>query len=294
MKKALVLTCAVIMLAFIFTSQALAGDVVKIGILAKRGPQKCMKEFSALAKYLTKEVGSKFEIVPLKFVDISPACQNKTIDFLYANSWFYIKAKQNYGAQAIATVSNKIGGTMFGGVIFSKKSSGINTIADVKGKKVLCPKLSSAGGWLFQKYEFIKNGIYPEKDFASLGEAKKHDNVVLAVKAETVDVGCIRTNILEFMSEEGKIDISDFNIINKMNDNFPQLHSTALYPSWPMASLSYTDNSIIEKTAKALISLTSNSDAAKAAKIVGFVEPEDYSSLENILKELRMDPFTNQ
>ena len=51
--------------------------------------------------------------------------------------------------------------------------------------------------------------------------------------------GTVRTDTMERMEAEGKIKISDFKIINQMKDNFPFVHSTPLYPEWPIAAAAH-------------------------------------------------------
>ena len=63
----------------------------KIGVLAKRGAPKCMKQWGATAAYLTEKLGTKFTIIPLKFVAIEPAIKSGKIDFLLANSAFFVE-----------------------------------------------------------------------------------------------------------------------------------------------------------------------------------------------------------
>ena len=98
----------------------------------------------------------------------------------------------------------------------------------------------------------IENGINPKTDCTSFLEGKKHDNVVLAVKNGTVDVGTVRSDTLERMQEEGKIKIGEFRIIHQINDDFPFVHSTRLYPEWPMAALKNTSAALGKKVVNAL------------------------------------------
>ncbi len=81
----------------------------------------------------------------------------------------------------------------------------------------MCPKFSSPGGWLFEKGEIVKAGIEPEKDFKLLLEAAKesHDEVAYAIRDKKADVGTVRTNLLETMQREGKINIKDFLILRE-------------------------------------------------------------------------------
>ena len=266
----------------------------KIGILAKRGAPTCMKKWGATGAYLSEKTGEKFTIIPLKFEAIEPAVKSGKIDFLLANSAFYVIMEKKYGVHAIATMINSREGkalNQFGGVLFARSDSDINDLSHIKGKKFMCVNYSSFGGGQMVWRLLIENGINPNTDCASFIEGKKHDNVVLAVKNGTVDVGTVRSDTLERMQEEGKIKIGEFRIIHQINDDFPFVHSTRLYPEWPMAALKNTSAALGKKVVNALKEMSKDSTAAMAAKIVGWTEPMDYGPVTECLKTIKYGVF---
>ena len=137
----------------------------------------------------------------------------------------------------------------------------------------------------------LENGIDPRKDCAAFIEGETHDNVVLAVKNGTVDVGTVRSDTLERMQDEGKIKMRDFRIIHQIRDDFPFVHSTRLYPEWPMAACAKTDKGLAQKVTDALIAMPSDAQAAKSAKIVGWTKPLDYESVRECLKTIKYGVF---
>lgn len=266
----------------------------KIGVLAKRGTPKCMKQWGATAAYLTDKLGTKFTVIPLKFIAIEPAVNSGKIDFLLANSAFFVEMEKKHNVVPIATLINSRKGKAldkFGGVIIVRKDSPIKNLSSINGKKFMCVKRSSFGGAQMAWRLLIENGIDPEKDCAAFLEGKKHDNVVLAVKNGAVDVGTVRSDTLERMEDEGKIKMSDFRIIHQVRDNFPFVHSTPLYPEWPMAACVKTDKRLAQKVAKTLIAMTKNSVAAKSAKIMGWSKPADYTEVMECLKAIKYGAF---
>jgi len=266
----------------------------KVGVLAKRGAPKCMKKWGATAAYLSEKTGEKFNIIPLKFTAIEPAVKSGKIDFLLANSAFYVTMEKKYGVRAIATMINSREGKalkQFGGVLFARNDSSISDLSHIKGKKFMCVKYSSFGGGHMAWRLLIENGINPKTDCASFIEGKKHDNVVLAVKNGTVDVGTVRSDTLERMQEEGKIKMSEFKIIHQIKDDFPFVHSTRLYPEWPLAACKKTSDELGNKVANALKGMSKDSTAAKAAKIAGWTEPMNYGSVTDCLKTIKYGVF---
>ncbi|MDH5298323.1 MAG: phosphate/phosphite/phosphonate ABC transporter substrate-binding protein [Desulfobulbaceae bacterium] len=261
----------------------------KIGVLAKRGPEEAMKTWGATGDYLTKAVGEKCTIVPLKFTDIEPAVAGNKIDFMLANSAFYVEMEKKHKVRAVTTMINSYKGKPlkeFGGVIFVRQDSPIKTLADIKGKKFMCVKYSSFGGAHMAWRLLKENGIDPQKDTAAFLEGGKHDNVVLAVKNGAADAGTVRSDTLERMQDEGKIKMSEFRVINQVKDDFPFVHSTQLYPEWPLAATASTNKALADKVAAALMAMGKDDPAAQAAKVVGWTKPMNYKSVADCLNAI--------
>ncbi len=267
---------------------------VKVGVLAKRGAPKCMQKWGELGKYLTEQMGTKVTIVPLKFEAVEPAVTSGNVDFVLANSAFYVVLEKKYGATAVSTLVNSRKGnalSTFGGVVLVRNDSPIQSISDIAGKKFMAVKKSSFGGAHMAWRLLLDNGVDPEKDCSEFVFGNKHDNVVLAVKNGACDVGTVRSDTLERMADEGKINLADFRIINQVQDDFPFVHSTQLYPEWPMAACSQTDAATAQKMATALKALDKSHSAATSAKIIGWEDPADYAPVRECLTTIKYGAF---
>ena len=260
-------------------SPCYAKDVYYLGVLAKRGKRKALKRWQAMADYLSAQTGTKIKLRPLSFEAIEPAVAKKKIDFLIVNPQYYVYLKK-YGAKPLATLINiRLGKklTQFGGVIFTRKDSAINSSLDLKGKSFMIVNYRSFGGAYMAFYHLFQKGINPKTDLQKILVGKTHDNVVYAVKNGVVEAGTVRTDTLERMEEEGKIKVSDFKIIDQVKDDFPFVHSTQLYPEWPFFAFPHVEAALAKKVKKALLALKPEDAAAKAAKIAGWTEPLDYT-----------------
>jgi len=271
-----------------------AEDAVRIGVLAKRGARKCLEKWGETGKYLEEKLGRPVEIIPLTFVQIEPKVAAKEIDFVLANSAFYAVLEKKHDVRAVASLINSRRGnalSTFGGVIFVRADSPIQSLEDIKGKKFMCVKRSSFGGGHMAWRLLLENGIDPDKDCAEFVEGKKHDNVVLAVRAGAVDVGTVRTDTLERMAAEGAIKLDEFRVLNELKDDYPFVRSTQLYPEWPMAACKHTPEDTAVAVAKALKDLGTDEAAAKAAQVVGWSESLDYGPVTECLIEIKYDVF---
>jgi two-component system sensor histidine kinase TtrS len=266
---------------------ASAEQPVRFGVLAKRGSDVAIKQWQATGDYLSKRIHRDVRIVPLKFVEIEPALEDQSIDFLLANSAFFAEFQDKYDLKAIVTMVNKNGIValnQFGGVIFTRKDSRIKDLQDVKGKRFMCVKFSSFGGAHMALRLLKESGINPEKDCSAFTEGGTHDNVVMAVLNHQTDVGTVRSDTLERMAAEGKISLDSFRIINEVKDGFQFVHSTRLYPEWPVAACKNADPKVVHDVAKALMLLRASDKAMQDAKVYAWNYPSNYNDVKVCLR----------
>jgi len=283
---------------FLQTGVLSGAQTVKVGVLAKRGPEYALQKWSQTADYLTASVhGFQFEIIPLGFQEIHTAVEEETIDFVLANSAFYVELEKLHGVGRIATLINQnMPGqqtTTFGGVIFSRADrKNIKELKDIQGKDFMAVDPRSFGGWHMAWREFKRKGINPLEDFSSIQYGTTHDAVVYAVLNGDVDAGTVRTDTLERMATEGKITLELFNVVNQQKiEGFPFKVSTDLYPEWPIAAIKSTPTKLSRIVASALMAMDSSHPAAIASKSAGWTIPLNYQPVHDCLLELRISPY---
>lgn len=260
---------------------------IRFGVLAKRGVAKAQQQWGPTTDYLSKKLDINCVLVPLKFVEIEPALKNGEIHFLLANSAFYARFKDQYRLKAITTMINRkkdIALKEFGGVVFVRKNSPIKNIKDIRDKKFMCVKYSSFGGAQMAWRLMLEQGVDPKKDCTAFLQGGTHDNVVLAIKKGKADAGTVRSDTLERMESEGVIQMKDFRIINQMHDSYPFVHSTRLYPEWPVAACSITNPKLARNVAKALVLLNYSHEAMSAAKVYKWTYPSNYAEVTECLR----------
>ncbi|WP_457576027.1 PhnD/SsuA/transferrin family substrate-binding protein [Desulfomarina sp.] len=299
-RKELLTWIAVIFLFLLpFSRKVGATDTpVRIGILAKRGKEQTLKKWTPTAEYLSRTIDNfKFNVIPLDFNEIYPAVEKNQIDFILTNPAYYVQLEYNFGAERIATMKNrkfhKIT-TRFGGVIFSRKDrNDITNCENLRGKRFMAVDRHSFGGWIAAWYHFLSHGLEPSRDFSSLQFGGTHDAVVYAVRDGLVDGGTIRSDTLERMAAEGKITLDNYKILEEKSNtaHFPFLLTTTLYPEWPMATLPHIDRNLAEQVAIALLRLSPENRAARAASIGGWTIAHNYKSIHTCLKTLKIAPY---
>ncbi len=271
---------------------ALTGEPVRVGILVNQSAVATNEQYSGLMAYLSKTTGRPFVIVPLTLANQLSSVEQKGMEFLFTNPIASVEARRLYGVNFLATLSRPKSGSKFSALIIARKDSGIKTVEDMRGKRGACISFTtSAAGGIFQIYELLQKGFDPFKDFSSFVEMPSQDNIVLGVLNGTLDVGFIRTGMLEDMQKAGTLtqsDVDELEIVNRVDDTFFYPHSTALYPEWPLAALAGTDIKLSDTVKATLLAIPPDDPALKSAKITGFVPVEDYSSIDALIVTLKL------
>ena len=272
-------------------------DVI-IGVLAFRGEDTAFERWIPTADYLSKQIPSyHFVIKPLTLNGMRQAVRHHQVDFILTNPGNYIELQAYYGVTRLVTLKNLWAGkayTVYGGVLFTRSDrSDIARISDLKNKSLLAVSKDAFGGFELVWRELIEKGINPFRDLSKLEfSGFPQDQIVYAVRNGEVDAGIVRTEILERMASESKIKLDEFRVLNpRMSKNFPFLHSTRLYPEWPLAIASQTSPNLAQKVAIALLTMPAENPAAKSGHYVGWTVPLDYQPIHDLFKELNLGPY---
>ncbi len=211
------------------------------------------------AEYLTATAGKRFDppihfnVVPNYYDGIFTAIENEEIDFLYSNPGVYSCIGTQIGASALATVVRRLSVRgrsfdldVYGGVIAVRYDNDeINTMADLKDKVIGAGAIIDLMGGQMQIYEMERAGMSYVNDPKQVVFAKSQADVVRGVLSGRFDVGFVRTNQIESTTDENNdlIELDLLKIIEPKTyimdsgDLFPFLHSTDVYPEWPLAAL---------------------------------------------------------
>ena len=272
---------------------------IRIGILANRGSDIAMQEWGPTAEYLSRVLSpAAFVIIPLDFNETYEAVREKNVSFICANPSVYTYLEYYGLAHRIATLQvpgDPFPQALYGAVIFTAADrDDIKSLSDLKGKSFAAVDPTSLGGWQAALSEFLQAGITPDKDFSSLNFTKTHDAAVYAVLDGKADAATVRSTQLERMAKEGKITLSSIKILNDKKTefpNYPYLLSTPLYPEWPFASVTGTDQDLSKNVSIALLQMDEQDPAALAVRGAGWAVPQDHTSVHELLEQLKLPPY---
>lgn len=271
-------------------------SVVRFGILWIDSAVSMHDRYGPLVDYLSETTGRSFELVALnqdsQFTEVAEA----NLDFIANNPLAAVQVQRLYKTKFLTTLERPNTGTQFSALIVARSDSDIQTLSDLKGKKVACVDFeTAAAGCLFQVYHLLQNNIDPFQDFAKFVENPSQDSIVLSLLNHTIDAGFIRTGQLERMLQSDLIDTTDeIKILDPKNGDFFFTHTTDLYPEWPIASLPSTDPELTEAVKKALLNMPQDHPAFEAANLTGFLPAENYESVHTLIETLQLKSWDTQ
>ena len=281
-------------LFFNYATLAFAKDI-QIGVLAFSGKDYALNSWQPTVDYLNKEITEhQFSLVavePSNIEQLEQLVKQRQIDFVITQPVTFIELQVKYSASSVLTLVDESQSDKFGSVIFVQSDSLIQQLSDVKGKTIAGANPKGLGGWLIGYNELINQGVgdFDESKVSFLGV---QENIVNAVLAGSVDVGIVRTGVLERLANAQAINLSDLKVLNaKHVSDFPYLLSTDLYPEWALVKSSHTPKTIAKKVASALLSMAPNSEAAKARGYWEWVTPVDYQPIRELMQKLRVGVY---
>ena len=282
---------------------SLKTKVLQIGVLAYRGISQALQMWEPTAQYLNNQLPEyTFKVTPLNFEQIYIKAAINKLDFVVTDSSVYVELETLYQFNRLATLKNlrmDKAYTLFGGVILRRSDRhDIQNLRDLVGKKFAGTNEHSLGAWQAAWREIKAAGINPYRDFLSLQFMGTHDAVVYAVRDGLVDAATIRTDALERMAAEGKINLEEFEIINQQTQyvrEFPFALSTRLYPEWAFAASRQVEQNLVERVAIALLQISLlDPNAALAALSQGWTVPLNYGPVHECQKELNLGAYAGK
>ncbi|AMV73710.1 phosphonate ABC transporter substrate-binding protein [Desulfuromonas carbonis] len=232
MKRIKLLVAALLAAALLCPTLVLAKDAdwpdkLTFGVIPTESSSNANERFEILVQYLEKRLGLPIEFkTSTDYAGVITGMQFKHVDFAYFGPKSYCEAAARANAEAFAIEVGLDGTNGYHGVIITKKGSGLNSLADIKGKVWAFTDPNSTSGTLVPTVFFTQEmKIVPDEYFSKVIYSGSHEASMLAVKGGKVDAAS--TNDLDMVRGEGKLwnKDQDFNII----------WTSKLIPGSPMA-----------------------------------------------------------
>jgi len=275
--------------------QSLEGPPIRIGYMNCNSEVETQKRFRPLTAYLEQQLGRPCEAVPVDTQDFEPRFVAGDFTFTHSNSLLYIILRKNYDLQLIATEQRGQFGSRTAGSIIVRRDSPIQSLEDLKGKRMLFGPQLAPTGYLAQYDLLLQAGFDPERDldyYAIPHGAYKHEKVIYGVYFGDFDVAAAPSLDLELMTREGRVFADDFRV----------LAQSEIIPYCTFGAAKDVDPELVKKFRKALLDLTPETTVKidgevlkvlDSAWIDGFetLLDEDYDPIRAMAKRVNMPPY---
>ncbi len=192
--KMLIKTVLVLLLfcpSLAFTSERLgtAQHPIRMMFVPSGEAQTILEGGEDIARRLHQLTGLYFKTsIATSYAAVIEAMGAGQVDIGWLATFSYVLAKQKYDVDLMLIVV-RFGSPFYRGQIVTRVDSGIQTLADLKGKKFAFVDPASTSGHLYPKTLLLSKGLNPERLFAQSRFSGSHNAVILSVLKGEVDAG---------------------------------------------------------------------------------------------------------
>ena len=187
-------------------------DVLKVSAIPDENPNELLRIYTPFAEYLAKELKLKVQFTPV--VDYAATVAGlaaRKLDLVWYGGFTSVQAVKRTNGTAKRLVLREEDAE-FKSVFIAKPGSGINSLADLKGKTFAFGSISSTSGSLMPRFFLLKAGLNPERDFKQVAYSGAHDATALWVESGKVDAGALNFLVWDKLVQTKKADLSKVNV----------------------------------------------------------------------------------
>lgn len=175
------------------------------------------KDFQPIFNAISKFYNIKFDIkVGQSYGAVVEAMCNGAADIAWFGPASYLQARDRGCAELLA-LAVKHGESVYYSGIFARKDANINSISDLKGKKIALGDVNSTSSFNVPVAMMLAAGLDPAKDTAAISLAGSHANVLKALSEGLVDAGGASFDSYEKAVNQKAIDPSKIKVVVKSN-----------------------------------------------------------------------------
>jgi phosphonate transport system substrate-binding protein len=244
------------------------------------------KRYRYIADYLSRKMEMNVIVeIMANYGETTNAFVERSADAGFFGSFSYVLAHVKAGVEPIARPVWLNGSSTYRGFIFARKDSGIETVKDMKNKRLVLVDKATTAGYIFQLFYFNYSGIPKLEDyFSRIAYAGSHDAAAWAVYTGEADIGGAKNHIFNRFKDEDP----DFRKQMIVLAESPEV------PSNGLAVRKDLNPAIKLRLKNLLLALHETKDGQEVLKKFGalkFIETtdQDYKALYNMVQQLGID-----
>ncbi len=187
-------------------------DVLKVSAIPDENPNELLRIYTPFAAYLAKELKMKVQFTPV--VDYAATVEGlaaRKLDLVWYGGFTSVQAVRRTSGTARRLVLRQEDAE-FKSFFIARPGSGINSLADLKGKTFSFGSVGSTSGHLMPRFFVLKAGLNPERDFKQVAYSGAHDATALWVESGKVDAGALNFLVWDKLVQTKKVDVSKVNV----------------------------------------------------------------------------------
>ncbi len=242
------------------------------------------KKIDRLADYLQTSLGLPVKISLTKDYDTSiDLLVEGKVEMAYLGPFSYVKAKERNPElePIVAHIEKSTGRPWYTSTMIVNTESGIENLADLKGKRFGFVSKSSTSGYLFPLAYLQTNGLNPESDFIEVIYADSHDRNAALLAEGKVDAIAVNKSTYILAQKSGVLPEPKYRLIWESEP----------IPSSPIVISSQLPETLKFELKKALINAPTGLIAVGGIDADGYtlVQDEDYEVIRKLQQTLKME-----
>lgn len=143
-----------------------AAEGLKLAFIPQENPDKLLGDIQAISTWLTNQIGVPVSgFVTFDHAAAVEALRNGDADISFMGALPFVLAEAEIGAVPLLSEVYR-GAPSYSGRVFVRRDSGINTLADLKGRDIAFADPISESGYLYPLDLFVKDGLISSADQA--------------------------------------------------------------------------------------------------------------------------------
>ena len=169
-----------------------------IGLIPEQNIFKQMERYQPLADFLSKKVGLTIRLTVLpRYGNIINHFVSTGMDGAFFGSFTYALAHEKLGVEVLARPVGLNGTSTYHGLIFVRKSSGIKSIQDMKGKRFAFVDKATTAGYLLPLAYFKEHGKNYKAFLKESYFTGTHEDAIFDVLNGKADIGAAKNTVYE-------------------------------------------------------------------------------------------------
>lgn len=262
-----------------------AGPPLRIGYQRFMEPERIKSSVAWFAEHLQAKLNRPVEIkIAIDGKQLATWLDEGEVDMAALSSAAYVAAKEDHALRLLAKAVAPDGSSSYVGYILTRRDTGIQSIADLRGRVFCYVQLGSTSGYVFPRALLRKQGIY-DTDFRSIVFGGDHPQTLRLLENGSCDAASV---FARAWHDAGKHGMSP--------ETFLPIETTDPMPLDAYCVSGNMDKKQADELQETLLGLTPDSDLSKKlrdenARFIGFVPAAD-ADYDTVRANLRVSAQT--